>query len=173
MGIVKRFRLAKFGMNEQQIIQAIETDFDLPEKEIEMRKIPESGQRVLTIASLRLDPGNGKARINYYLASHDQRLNRVDVVWGHPEHSSADISILQNSAEKFKNLFNQFRQLQAPAPNNHATKEPYIFYGLDTFGNGIKVMWAKPLDNNFQPINNLESTLALSSFQSNSKALNH
>ena len=172
MGFVKGFRLANFGMNEQQIIQAIETDFGLPEKEIEIRKISKSGQRVLTITSLRLDPDNGKARINYYLDSHDQRLNRVDVVWGHPEHSSVDISILQNSAERFKNLFNQFRQLQTPSPNNHATKEPYIFYGLDTSGNGIKIMWAKPLDNNFQPITDSESTLALSYFQSNSKASN-
>ena len=42
---------------------------------------------------------------------------------------------------------------------------PYIFYGVDIFGNGIKLMWNKPYDKNFQPISKSEPTLTLSYFQ--------
>ncbi|HCK67768.1 MAG TPA: hypothetical protein DHW17_00645 [Nitrospina sp.] len=162
VGIVKGFRLAQFGMSEKQVIQAIEADFGLLEKKVERRRDPESGQRVLTIASLTLDPKNGKAWVRYYLSSQDQTLNRVDVIWGHPDHSKVDHTILQKSAERFKNLF---RQLETQTAIAVVDKGPYIFYGVDIFGNGIKLMWNKPYDKNFQPISKSEPTLTLSYFQ--------
>ena len=162
VGIVKGFRLAQFGMSEKQVIQAIEADFGLLEKKVERRRDPESGQRVLTIASLTLDPKNGKAWVRYYLSSQDQTLNRVDVIWGHPDHSKVDHTILQKSAERFKNLF---RQLETQTAIAVVDKGPYIFYRVDIFGNGIKLMWNKPYDKNFQPISKSEPTLTLSYFQ--------
>ena len=162
VGIVKGFRLAQFGMSEKQVIQAIEADFGLLEKKVERRRDPESGQRVLTIASLTLDPKKGKAWVRYYLSSQDQTLNRVDVIWGHPDHSKVDHTILQKSAERFKNLF---RQLETQTAIAVVDKGPYIFYGVDIFGNGIKLMWNKPYDKNFQPISKSEPTLTLSYFQ--------
>ena len=156
VGIVKGFRLAQFGMSEKQVIQAIEADFGLLEKKVERRRDPESGQRVLTIASLTLDPKNGKAWVRYYLSSQDQTLNRVDVIWGHPDHSKVDHTILQKSAERFKNLF---RQLETQTAIAVVDKGPYIFYGVDIFGNGIKLMWNKP------SISKSEPTLTLSYFQ--------
>ena len=162
VGIVKGFRLAQFGMSEKQVIQAIEADFGLLEKKVERRRDPESGQRVLTIASLTLDLKNGKAWVRYYLSSQDQTLNRVDVIWGHPDHSKVDHTILQKSAERFKNLF---RQLETQTAIAVVDKGPYIFYGVDIFGNGIKLMWNKPYDKNFQPISKSEPTLTLSYFQ--------
>ena len=162
VGIVKGFRLAQFGMSEKQVIQAIEADLGLLEKKVERRRDPESGQRVLTIASLTLDPKNGKAWVRYYLSSQDQTLNRVDVIWGHPDHSKVDHTILQKSAERFKNLF---RQLETQTAIAVVDKGPYIFYGVDIFGNGIKLMWNKPYDKNFQPISKSEPTLTLSYFQ--------
>jgi hypothetical protein len=164
MGIVKGFRLAQFGMSEQQVIKAIEADFGLLENKVARQRGPEPYKHILTIVSLTLDPKNGKALIHYYFSSHDPQLNRVDVVWGHPDHSNADKTILQNSAAKLKNLFTQLRQLETKKTNTDTN--PYIFYGIDTSGNGIKMMWAKPLDKNFQPISNSESTLTLSYFQS-------
>ena len=162
VGIVKGFRLAQFGMSEKQVIQAIEADFGLLEKKVERRRDPESGQRVLTITSLTLDPKNGKAWVRYYLSSQDQTLNRVDVIWGHPDHSKVDHTILQKSAERFKNLF---RQLETQTAIAVVDKGPYIFYGVDIFGNGIKLMWNEPYDKNFQPISKSEPTLTLSYFQ--------
>ena len=162
VGIVKGFRLAQFGMSEKQVIQAIEADFGLLEKKVERRRDPESGQRVLTIASLTLDLKNGKAWVRYDLSSQDQTLNRVDVIWGHPDHSKVDHTILQKSAERFKNLF---RQLETQTAIAVVDKGPYIFYGVDIFGNGIKLMWNKPYDKNFQPISKSEPTLTLSYFQ--------
>jgi hypothetical protein len=149
-------------MSEKQVIQAIEADFGLLEKKVERRRDPESGQRVLTIASLTLDLKNGKAWVCYYLSSQDQTLNRVDVIWGHPDHSKVDHTILQKSAERFKNLF---RQLETQTAIAVVDKGPYIFYGVDIFGNGIKLMWNKPYDKNFQPISKSEPTLTLSYFQ--------
>ena len=131
------------------------------QKKVEQREDSESGQRVLTISSSTLDPENGKAWVHYYLSSHDQSLDRIVLVWGHPDHSDVDNAILQITAEKFKNLFTQLRQLET-----HKNKEAYIFYGLDTSRNGIKMSWAKPLDKDFQPISNSESTLVLTYFES-------
>ena len=116
----------------------------------------------MTIASLTLDPKNGKAWVRYYLSSQDQTLNRVDVIWGHPDHSKVDHTIFQKSAERFKNLF---RQLETQTAIAVVDKGPYIFYGADIFGNGIKLMWNKPYDKNFQPISKSEPTLTLSYFQ--------
>ena len=161
-GMVKGFRLAQFGMGEEQVVKAIQADFDLLENKIERRRDPESGQRILTIASLTLDPENGKAWIHYYLSSLDQTLNRVDVIWGHPEHSTVDQAILQKSADRLKNLF---RQLETQTATTDAGKGPYIYYGVDILGNGIKLMWNKPYDKDFQPTSKSKSTLALSYFQ--------
>jgi hypothetical protein len=164
-GIVKGFRLAKFGMSEEQVIKAIFIDFGLLEKEIERRRNPESGQRFLTIASLTLEPQNGKAWMHYYFSSLNQTLNRVDVVWGHPEHSKVDLAVLQKSALRFKNLFSQFRLLKTQPPDPVMEKEPTIFSGVDGLGNGINMLWGKPLDKNFQPIPSSDPTLILSYFQ--------
>jgi hypothetical protein len=163
-GVVNGFRLAKFGMSEKQVINAIFVDFDLSGNEIEKRRDPKSGQRILTIASLTLDPANGKAWIHYYLSSRDQTLSKVDVVWGHPAHSKVNLAILQKSAKRFKNLFTQFRQLKTQTTDRPTNKEPFIFYGVDALGKGIKMLWAKPLNKNFQPISKSERTLTLSYF---------
>jgi hypothetical protein len=163
-GVVKGFRLAQFGMSEEQVIKAIFVDFNLQEKEIEKRRHPKSGQRILTIASLTLAPNNGKAWVHYYFSSLDQTLNRVDVIWGHPDHPKVDPAILQESANRFQNLFTQFRQLKTQTKSLVAKQEPYVFYGMDKVGNGIKMMWDKAFDKNFKPIFNSEPTLTLSYF---------
>ena len=163
-GVVKGFRLAQFGMNEEQVIRAIEADFGLLENKVEKRSDPKSGQHLLTISSPTLEPENGKAWIHYYLSPLDQTLNRVDVIWGHPDHSIVDPAILKKSAKRFKNLFTQFRQLKIQTTDPNSDKEPYLFYGLDTLGNGIKMMWATPLDKNFQTISQSVTTLTLSYF---------
>ena len=161
-GIVKGFRLAQFGMGEEQVVKAIETDFGLPENKIEKRRDPESGQRILTIASLTLDPENGKAWVHYYFSSLNQTLSRVDVIWGHPDHSKVDQAILHKSAEKLTNLFSQ---LETQTVVTDAETGPYIYYGVDTLGNGIKLMWSKPYNKDFQSISKSEPALVLSYFQ--------
>jgi hypothetical protein len=165
-GIVKGFRLAQFGMNEGQVVKAIFVDFNLLENEIEKWRDPETGHRVLTIASLALDPAIGKAWIHYHLSSHDEKLNRVNVVWGHPDHSNVDKATLQKSAERFKNLFTQFRVAGTQAKSPPAYIDATIFYGIDSSGKGIEMIWAKPMGKNFQPISQLESTLVLNYFKS-------
>lgn len=165
-GIVKGFRLAQFGMSEEQVIQAIEADSGLPEKRVEKRRDPESSQRILTLASLALDPANGKALVHYYLSSPEQTLNRVDVIWGHPDQPKVDPAMLKKSAKKFKDLFTQFRLLKTQTKDPVTGKGSYLFYGVDTMGNGIKMMWATPLDKNFKSIPKSEPALKLSYFLS-------
>lgn len=159
---VKGFRLAQFGMGEERVIRAIQADFGQPENKIEKREDPESGQRILTIASPTLDIENGKAWIHYYLSSRGRTLNRVDVIWGHPDYSKVDPAILQKSAERFKNLFHQ---MVTPTATTGADTGPYIFYGIDMLGNGVKLMWDQPYNKDFQSMSNSEPTLVLSYFQ--------
>jgi hypothetical protein len=161
-GVVKGFRLAQFGMNEERLIKTIQADFGQPENKIEKRRVPATGQKVLTIISPTLDPDNGNAWIHYYLSSRNQTLSRVDVIWGHPDHSEVDHTILEKTAERFKNLI---RQLTIQSVTSEVDNEPYIFYGEDILGNGIKLMWDKPYDKAFQAISKSEPTLILSYFQ--------
>jgi hypothetical protein len=158
-GVVKGFRLAQFGMSEDQVIKTIQSDFSQSENNIEKRKDPKTDQRVLTISSLTLNPQNEKALIHYYFSFQDQTLIRVDVIWGHPDYSKVNHSVLHQSAEKFKKLFSRLvTQPANPAEDNN----PYIFYGEDMLGNGIKLKWETPYNNHFQPLSKPEPTLLLS-----------
>jgi hypothetical protein len=161
-GVVKGFRLAKFGMSEGRVIKTIQADFRQSENNIEKSKDPKTDQRVLTISSLTLNPQNGKALIHYYFSFQDQTLTRVDVIWGHPDYSKVAHAVLRESAEKFKNLFSQ---LVTESVNLEEDKNPYIFYGEDIFGNGVKLKWETSYNKNSQPLSKPEPTLLLSYFQ--------
>jgi hypothetical protein len=161
-GVIKGFRLAQFGMSEDRVIKTIQADFSQSENNIEKRKDPETDQRVLTISSLTLNPQNGKALIHYYFSFKDQTLVRVDVIWGHPDYSKVDHSVLNQSAEKFKSLFSE---LVTQSANSGEGNSSYIFYGEDIFGNGVKLKWEKPYKTHFQPLSKSEPTLLLSYFQ--------
>ena len=162
-GVVKGFRLAAFGMSEDQVIKTIQADFSQSENNIEKSKDPKTDQRVLTISSLTLNPQNGKALIHYYFSFQDQTLTRVDVIWGHPDYSKVAHAVLRESAEKFKNLFSQL--VTESANLEEDKKNPYIFYGEDMLGNGVKLKWETPYNNHFQPLSNPQPTLLLSYFQ--------
>lgn len=164
-GIIKGFRLAQFGMGEKQLVKAIQVDFDLMESDVEKWVDPESGQRILSIASAVLDPENGIAWVNYYLSSLDQTLDRINVIWGHPDHPQVEPIVLIKSAKKFKKLFSQFRYLTTPNKKTLKDKQAYIFYGVDSGGNGINMMWENPPKKNLQPGSQQNRMLALSYFQ--------
>jgi hypothetical protein len=161
-GVVKGFRLAQFGMSEDRVIKTIQDDFSQSENNVEKRKDPKTDQHILTIYSITLNPQNGKALIHYYFSSQDQTLIRVDIIWGHPDYSTVDHSVLLQSAEKFKNLFSQ---LVTQSANPGEDNNPYIFYGEDMLGNGVKLKWDRPYKNHFQSLLNHEPTLLLSYFQ--------
>ena len=161
-GVVKGFRLAEFGMSEDQVIKTIQADFSQSENNIEKSKDPKTDQSVLTISSLTLNPQNGKALIHYYFSFQEQTLIRIDVIWGHPDYSKVAHAVLRESAEKFKNLFSQ---LVTESANLEEDKKPYIFYGEDILGNGVKLKWETPYNNHFQPLSNPQPTLLLSYFQ--------
>jgi hypothetical protein len=161
-GVVKGFLLAQFGMSEDQVIKTIQADFSQSENNIEKSKDPKTDQRVFTISSLTLHPQNGKALIHYYFSFQDQTLIRVDVIWGHPDYSKVDHSVLHQSAEKFKNLFSQ---LVTQSANPAEDDNPYIFYGEDMLENGVKLKWDIPYKNQFEPLSQQEPTLLLSYFQ--------
>ena len=74
--------------------------------------------------------------------------------------------MLKKSAKKFKDLFTQFRLLKTQTKDPVTGKGSYLFYGVDTMGNGIKMMWATPLDKNFKSIPKSEPALKLSYFLS-------
>jgi hypothetical protein len=73
-----------------------------------------------------------------------------------------DHSVLHQSAEKFKKLLSQLvTKSENPAEDNN----PYIFYGEDMLGNGVKLKWETPYNDHFQPLSKPEPTLLLSYYQ--------
>jgi hypothetical protein len=161
-GVVKGFRLAQFGMSEERVIKAIQADLSQSENNIEKRKDPETDQHILTISSPILNRQNGTALIHYYFSLEDKVLIRVDIIWGHPNYSKVDHAVLHESAEKFKNLFSQ---LVTESADLEEDKNPYIFYGEDILGNGVKLKWDTSYNKNSQTLSKPEPTLLLSYFQ--------
>ena len=60
-GVVKGFRLAQFGMSEDQVIKTIQADFNQSENNIEKRKDPKTDQRILDYIFLNIKSSEWKS----------------------------------------------------------------------------------------------------------------
>ena len=96
------FRRARFGMNEQQVRQAIRQEF--PDASIASTVHPSEKTTVLSITVADLLPDTGNARISYILGYRSKTLVQVNLLWISARSASADEALV-GAANSLRDYF--------------------------------------------------------------------
>jgi hypothetical protein len=75
------FRSAKFGMTEAEVRRAIQSDFQLGEKDVKRTEHPVQRTVVLTVQAPEVLAGGGRAEIAYVLGYQTHKLIQVGITW--------------------------------------------------------------------------------------------
>lgn len=78
---IEGFRQARFGMNEEQVRQAIRKDFPAAAAKLTIVVHPSEKTTVLSLSVTDLLPHTGTARISYILGYRSKKLDQVNIVW--------------------------------------------------------------------------------------------
>ena len=79
--VIEGFRQARFGMNEEQVKQAIRKDFPEAAGKLAHAIHPTEKTTVLSLTVADLLPHSGNARISYILGHRSRKLGQVNIVW--------------------------------------------------------------------------------------------
>jgi hypothetical protein len=107
---IEGFRQARFGMNEEQVKQAIRKDFPEPAGKLARAIHPTEKTIVMSLTVADLLPHSGNARISYILGFRSKKLGQVNIVWSSDGSTAGDETIVGTanslrdyfSAENFK-----------------------------------------------------------------------
>jgi hypothetical protein len=107
---IEGFRQARFGMNEEQVRQAIRKDFPAAAAKVTNAIHPSEKTTVLSLPVADLLPHTGNARISYILGYRSKKLSQVNIVWTSDGSTGGDETIVGTanslrdyfSAENFK-----------------------------------------------------------------------
>ena len=108
--VIEGFRQARFGMNEEQVKQAIRKDFPEAAGKLAHAIHPTEKTIVLSLTVADLLPHSGNARISYILGHRSRKLGQVNIVWSSDGSTAGDETIVGTanslrdyfSAENFK-----------------------------------------------------------------------
>jgi len=103
------FRSAKFGMNEDEILESIRIDFHISKEEVVRKIHPAEKTLRLAVRTPNLLPDSGPAQVVYLLGFRSKQLIEVDIFWGSPlfpDVSSADVL---NTAHMLRSHFDKQR----------------------------------------------------------------
>jgi hypothetical protein len=108
--VIEGFREARFGMNEEQVKQAIRKDFPEAAGKLARAIHPTEKTIVLSLTVADLLPHSGNARISYILGHRSKKLGQVNIVWSSDGSTAGDETIVGTAnslrdyflAEKFK-----------------------------------------------------------------------
>lgn len=140
---VTGFRSAEFGMNEQQVFEAIQRDFGFGEDQIEFLHNERESTYLMHIVLPSLEPGPGEAHVYYILGATSLTLTHVNVLWitsDSPSETERDhIGIAGMQLTRY------FLERNWP-PGNVRTGvmrdsgEVVPFVGMDSTGAGVEVL---------------------------------
>ena len=98
------FRQSLFGMDEEQVRQAIRKDFPAAAGKISSADHPSEKTQVLSVTVSDLLPNTGNARVSYILGYRSKRLIQVNVVWT-SEGDAASDETLVGTANSLRDYF--------------------------------------------------------------------
>jgi hypothetical protein len=78
---IEGFREARFGMNEEQVRQAIRRDFPAAAGKVASATHPAEKTTVLSVTVADLLPHTGNARISYILGYRSKKLSQINIIW--------------------------------------------------------------------------------------------
>jgi hypothetical protein len=99
---IEGFRRARFGMNEQQVRQAIREDF--PNAAVGLSIQPSEKTTVLSLTVANLLPDTGNVQISYILGYRSKKLMQVNLLWI-SDRSTAGDAALVGAANELRDFF--------------------------------------------------------------------
>jgi hypothetical protein len=126
------FRQARFGMNEEQVRQAIRKDFPAAATKLTSAVHPSEKTTVLSLSVLDLLPHTGNARISYILGYRSKKLGQVNVVWTSDSTAAGDETIV-GIANSLRDYFasENFKPDSVVANHQLAPNAILVFRGSD------------------------------------------
>lgn len=102
---VTGFRSAKFGMTEEEVRQAIASDFSVPETEIGTGRNVLERTRILSVVIPDVLPEGGKTRVSYIFGYRSKALIQVVLSWSPETDSSITTDLLRDNGSVLQNYF--------------------------------------------------------------------
>jgi hypothetical protein len=138
--VVKGFRSAQFGQNQDQVLAAIAKDFAVKSEAVERLTVAADGTTALVIQRKEMIPAPGPVTITYVFGK--DRLIHVNVVWllaGEP--SAAQRGDLVAAGVKLSDYFKTFYWTPGKSGENVPTGPNAVtmFIGRDAGGNAVEV----------------------------------
>lgn len=140
---VDGFRSAQFGMNEQQVFDAIQRDFGVTEDQIEFLHNERESTYVMHVILPSLEPGPGTAHVYYILGATSLTLMHINVLWMTSDSpSDAERDHIGVAGMQLARYFLERRwppgSIQTGAVREGGEIVP--FAGVDASGAGVEVM---------------------------------
>ena len=102
---VDGFRTARFGMTPNEVIRAIEQDFDIPERDINQDVNLKEKTESLWVPIHDLLPGSGPAKVYYIFGFKSKRLIQVNIFWGRPATDTPNPNTIVETANQLRDHF--------------------------------------------------------------------
>lgn len=127
------FRQARFGMNEEEVRQAIRKDFPTTAGKLTSSIHPSEKTTVLSVTVTDLLPHTGNAHISYILGYRSKKLSQVNVVWTSDGSASGDEAVV-GTANALRDYFSSENFQPNSIVVNHqlASDTILVFRGSDT-----------------------------------------
>ena len=101
------FRSARFGMSEQETLEAMQRDFQLQRGEIEIQHNDEDRTSSLVATVTDIFPGSEAAQVVYIHGYKQKKLIQINVLWGLPVTEEPDSQELVTTANVLRKYFGQ------------------------------------------------------------------
>ena len=144
------FRSAKFGMQMDEVKDAIVRDFNIVERKIDVINHPTEQTQSLGITIDKLLPISGKTRVVYVFGYESKKLMQVNILMGHPVDTNVTPQQVVDSGNLLGNHFFKKRYqedgLVAHARLNDGSV--LIFRGKDQKGRMVLLRLSNPQPSN-------------------------
>jgi hypothetical protein len=102
---VSGFRSARFGMTQEQVHDAIKTDFNIDERDIKHGANDQEKTNYLAVQVPNLVPDSGISIVTYIFGYSTKKLIQVNVVWGKPTGQSSQPGELVTTGKLLQKYF--------------------------------------------------------------------
>ena len=134
------FRSAKFSTSQSDVINAIKSDFNIDESNIDIQKNPLEKTTSLKISVNDLLPNSGSSEIFYILGHTSNNLIQVNIIWSGSKDETKRISDMAVTAETLKSYFLRQGFKKDDMVINAKLKDGSILFFRGTDGQGRMVI---------------------------------
>ena len=127
---IEGFRQARFGMNEDQVRQAVRKDFPAVGK-LGSATHPTEKTTVLTLSVADLLPNSGNAHISYIFGYRSKKLIQVNVLWTSDRSNGGDETVI-GTANSLRDYFlSQNYKADSVIANRQLAENTIIVFGAN------------------------------------------